>query len=154
MLQESAAGTWDLRTVCNFYSLWFELYVAYLVAAGLAVFYKLIRLWSTTPPFFLKKRLNDDAYLKRLESMKISLTQWALFTLAVSALFVSYQTYDDSLHLLISKSINMSALIILIGERATELFPAFAIVLFTLLVRWHVIRRIEYLESARSPQQT
>src|SRR5262249_34513758 len=139
MLQNSTATSWDLQTISYEPSVKVKLCLLFLLAACVMTSIKLARLWIAAPPFYLNRQVGNPAYLNRLESSKNSLTQWATLTLVVSGLFVTARLYDACVGLSYQKTFGIALLIYVIGDTLSGLILCFVVVLFILLMRWHLM---------------
>jgi hypothetical protein len=149
MLQESATTSWDVRTMCYEPSMMVKLYVLFLLAVCVVTSIKLVKLWITAPPFRLNRQAHNPAYWQKLESAKNSLKQWMAVTLLVGGIFTSVSVYDVCNRLLDQKAYGGLLLISIIANFSSALTLCLVVVLFTLLVRWHIIKRMELLHKSR-----
>jgi hypothetical protein len=148
MLQESAATSWDIRTICYAPSTKLKLYVLFLLVVCIVTSIKLARLWIAAPPFRLSRQAHNPAYLQKLESAKDSLRQWMAVTLLVWGIFTCVSVYDVCNRLLDQKAFGGLLLISLVADFSTALVVCLVVVLYSLLVRWHLIKRIERLHKS------
>jgi hypothetical protein len=122
-----------------------KLYVLFLVVVCVVTAIKLARLWIAVPPFRLNRKTLNPDYLRRLENAQTSLKQWMVATLLVGGIFVSVSVYDVCNRLLDQKRFGDLLIIFIIAEFSTALSSCLIVVLFILLVRWHIIKRLERL---------
>jgi hypothetical protein len=126
-----------------------KLYILFLLAVCVVTSVKLARLWIAAPPFRLNRQADNPVYLRKLSCAKNSLKQWMALTLLVWGIFTSVSVYDVCNTLLDEKVFGGLLLISLAGEFSTALTLCLVVVLYTLLVRWHVVMRVEYLHKSR-----
>jgi len=149
MLQESATTSWDLRTICySGPSTKLRLYLLFLGVACIVTSFKLVRLWIAAPPFQLKRQVGNAAYLHRLEHTRSSLKQWIALTLVIWGIFTSLSVYDVCNRLLGQKTYGSALFIDILGEFSTALTLCLVVVLFILLVRWYLMKRMEQLHKS------
>ena len=149
MLQESATTSWNLRVICySGPSTKLILYVLFLAVACITTSFKMVRLWIAAPPFQLNRQAGNAAYLHRLEDARNSLKQWMAVTLVVGGIFTSLSVYDVCSRLLLQKTYGGTLLIAILGDFSTALTLCLVVVLFILLVRWYLIKRIEQLNKS------
>jgi len=148
MLQESATTSWDIRTMCYTPSTKEKLYLLFLLAVCVVTTIKLVKLWIAAPPFRLNRQSDNPAYWQQLENAKTSLKQWMAVTLLVWGIFTSVSVYDVCNRLLDQKAFGGLLLISIIADFSTALILCLVVVLFTLLVRWHVMKRMEHLHKS------
>jgi len=147
MLQES--GSWDLRNMCYSPSIKLRLYLLFLLVACIVTSFKLVRLWITAPPFQLKRQAGNTVYFHRLEHARTSLKQWMTLTLVIWGIFTSLSTSDMCNGLLAQKTYGSTLFIYILGEFSTALTLCLVVVLFMLLVRWYLMKRMEQLHRVR-----
>jgi hypothetical protein len=148
MLQESATTSWDMRTMYYAPSTRYKLYMLFLLVVCVATGIKLVRLWIAAPPFRLSRQAHNPAYLQQLEYARNSLKQWMAVTLLVWGIFTSVSVYDVCNRLLDQKAFGGLLLISIIADFSTVLILCLVVVLFTLFVRWHLMKRIERLHKS------
>jgi hypothetical protein len=147
MLQESAATSWDIRTLCYGPSTKVKLYLLFLLIASVATTAKLVRLWIAAPPFRLSRQAHNPAYLQQLEYARNSLKQWMAVTLVAWGIFTSVSVYDVCIKLLDQKAFGGLLLISIIADFSIALTLCLVVLLFTLLVHWHLMKRMECLQK-------
>ena len=147
MVQEPTAIPWDIRTISYEPSLAIRAYILFLLVVCVATSAKLIKLWYAAPPFLLKRRTQNPAYLQQLERARDSLKQWIGVTLLVSGLTLSLGVYHVCDGLLDMKAFGKFLITSIIWQFAEVLTSAFAVVLFTFLVRWYIVKRLERLHQ-------
>jgi len=125
-----------------------KLYVLFLLVVGVVTTTKLVKLWIAAPPFRLNRQSPNPAYWRHLENAKTSLKQWMAVTLLVWGIFISVSVYDVCNRLLDQKAFGGLLLISIIADFSTALILCLLVVLFTLLVRWHVVKRMERLQRS------
>jgi hypothetical protein len=124
-----------------------KLYLLFLLVVCVATTIKLVKLWIEAPPFRLNRQSGNPAYWQRLENAKNNLKQWMAVTLLAGGIFTSVSVYDVCNRLLGQKVFGSLLLISMIAEFSTALTLCLVVVLFTLLVRWHIMKRIEHLHK-------
>lgn len=148
MLQETATTSWDIRTMCYTPSTKEKLYVFFLLAVCVVTTIKLVKLWIAAPPFRLKRQSENPVYWRQLENAKNSLKQWMAVTLLVGGIFTSLSVYDLRNRSLDQKACGGLLLVSIIAEFSIAFTLSLVVVLFTLLVRWHVTKRLEELHKS------
>ncbi len=122
-----------------------KLYVLFLLVVCVVTAIKLARLWIAVPPFRLNRKTLNPDYFHRLANAKTSLKQWMVATQLVGGIFISVSIYGVCNRLLDQKAFGGLLIIFIIAEFSTALSSCLIVVLFTLLVRWHIIKRMEHL---------
>jgi hypothetical protein len=120
-----------------------KLYLLFLLAVCVVTTIKLVKLWIAAPPFRLNRQTQNPAYRQQLENAKNSLKQWMAVTMLVWGIFTSVSVYDVCNRLFDQKVFGGLLLISIIADFSTALILCLVVVLFTLLVRWHIMKRIE-----------
>jgi hypothetical protein len=143
MLQESA--TWDLRHMTREPSTSTKIHMLFLLVVCIVTTVKLIRVWRTAPPFRLSQRAGNPEYLRLLQTSGTSLRQWICLTVLTWGVFASVSLYDFCSGLLMEKRMAREMFLFAIQDFSTTLTMTLLVVLFSFLVRWHLLKRIEYL---------
>lgn len=152
MLQESA--TFDLRTMPREPSLSTEIYILFLFVACIATLVKLVRAWRVALPFRLSRQASNPAFLVMLETSVNSLKQWIGCTLLGWGILTSLTVSDLCNHLLYDKKVGSFAIVFVIQDLSVALTMALVAVLFSFLVRWHILKRIEHLQRLPTNETT
>lgn len=150
MLQETA--TWDLRRMSPPVPPGFGAYLLFLLTACISAtahLIHLITLWREAPPFRLERQEQNPAYIQRLEVTSASLRQWVTCSFLAWGIFTSVGLYDFCNRLLNEKAVGRFEILFGIEEFSTVLSMALLTVLFLVLIRWHILRRIEWLRHAK-----
>jgi hypothetical protein len=143
---------WDYRRIIQEPSAGYRLFVLFLLLTGVVAIAKLVKTWRGAPPFRLSARKDSLSYLQELQATAVSLGQWIGFTLLGSGIFASVSFVDVCHRLLDEQVLGLATLVIVLGDYSFALSMVLFAVLFLYLVRWHVLRRIEYLrKSAGGP---
>jgi len=149
MLRQSAATSWDLRTICySGPSIKLKLYLLFLLVACIVTIFKLVRLWIGAPPFQLSRQVGNPVYLHRLDCTRNSLKQWMALTLVIWGISTSVSVYDVCNSLLLQKTYGNALPIYILEDFSTALTLCLVVLLFILLVRWYVMKRMEQLHSS------
>jgi hypothetical protein len=148
MLQESGTTSWDIRTICYAPSTKLKLYLLFLLAVCVVTTVKLVKLWIVVPPFRFNRQPHNPVYWQQLENAKNSLKQWIAVTLLVWGIFTSVSVYDVCNRLFDQKVFGGLLLISIIADFSTALILCLVVVFFTLLVRWHIMKRMERLQKS------
>lgn len=143
MLQESA--TWDLPRMTREPSTSMIIYMLFLFGVCIVTTVKLIRVWRAAPPFRLSRRAGNPNYLRLLQTSGTSLKQWIGLTVLTSGVFASVSLYDFCNRLLGEKRTAREMILFTIRDSSTSLTMILLVVLFSFLVRWHMLKRIEHL---------
>ena len=143
MLQESA--TWDLRHMIREPSSSMKIYILFLFIVCILTSIKLIGVWGAAPPFRLSRQAGNPAYLRMLQASAIRLKQWIGLTLLTWGVFASVRLYDLCDGLLQEKRTDRVVVLFAIQDFSTSLTMALLVVVFSFLVRWHMLERIEHL---------
>jgi hypothetical protein len=106
-----------------------------------------VKLWIAAPPFRLNRQSDNPLYLKKLQSAENSLRQWMALTFLVWGIFTWVSVYEVCSRLLDQKAFGGLLLISLVEEFSAALTLCLVVVLYTLLVRWHVMKRIEHFHK-------
>ena len=144
MLQESA--TFDLRTMPHEPSVSMEIYILFLLLACITTIVKLVRGWRAALPFRLSRQAGNPAFLVMLETSVNSLKQWVGCTLLGWGILTSLSVSDLCIRLLYDKKVGSFAIVSVIQDVSVALTMALVVVLFSFLARWHMMKRIEYLQ--------
>ncbi|HKW32795.1 MAG TPA: hypothetical protein VJN92_07305 [Candidatus Acidoferrum sp.] len=147
MLQETS--TWDLRSLSPPVPPGFDLYLLFLLATCLSATAKLVKLWRAAPPFRLERQQKNTAYVQMLEVTSSSLRQWTVCTFLAWGILASASLYDFCDRLLSENAVRRFEILFAIEGFSTALTMALVIVLFLFLLRWHILRRIEWLRQAK-----
>ena len=145
MLQESVG--WDTQNLIREPSTSFKIYMLFLIVACVATMIKLIRVWRTAPPFRLSSQAKNPGYLKLLRTSSRSLSHWIGCTLLGWAILSSTALYKFCNGMLNEKVTGRTVILLVIRDFSTLLSMALWVILFLLLVQWHVSARIEHLRD-------
>ena len=147
MLQETS--TWDLRSLSPPVPPGFGLYLLFLFAACLSATAKLVKLWRAAPPFRLERQEKNPAYVHMLEVTSSSLRHWTTCTFLGWGILASVGLNDFCNRLLSEKASRRFEILFAIKGFSTVLTMALLTVLFLFLLRWHILRRMEWLRQAK-----
>jgi hypothetical protein len=145
MLQESA--TWDLQHMNPEPSTNMKIYMLFLFGVCIVTTVKLIRVWRAAPPFRLSRQASNPNYLRLLQTSGTSLKQWIGLTVLTSGVFASVTLYDFCRGLLMEKRTAREMILFAIQDFSTTLTMTLLVVLFSFLVRWHTLKRLEQLRQ-------
>jgi hypothetical protein len=145
MLQESTS--WDLQSMRSSQSTEFNFYVLFLLVACIVTSVKLVGLWIAAPPFQIKRQVGNAGYLHLLAHTRNSLKQWMALTLVICGLFTSISAYKTCNNLLAQKIGSIELFFSMGKSLSTALSMCSLVMLFILLIRWHVMKRIEQIDD-------
>jgi hypothetical protein len=117
----------------------------FLFAVCLLAIAKLVRLWWAAPPFRLERQERNSAYFRTLETSSSSLRQWITCTFLAWGIVASVVLYDFCNRLLGQKAVGRIEILLAIEGFSTVLSIALLVVFFLVLIRWHILKRIEQL---------
>src|ERR1700687_5166441 len=143
MVQESS--TWDLRQLTGRPSTSEEIYILFLLLVCIVTSVKLVRIWRAAPPFRLSRQASSSGYLVLLETSSSSLKQWIGSTFLGWGIFASISLTEVCNRLFDNQRIENSMILLIIRDFSTALPMALLVVIFSFLVRWHMLKRIEHL---------
>lgn len=142
MLQETS--TWDLQRMGPALSPVFRLYIVFLFAVCILASSKLIKLWRAAPPFRVERQEKNLVYFRTLEMVATSLRQWITCTFLAWGIVASVDVYDCSNRLLGQEGVDRNVVLFAIEGLSSGLTMALLVVLCLVLIRWHVLKRIEH----------
>jgi hypothetical protein len=143
----SSEITWDLRVDGRALSTSWELYVIFLLIACFATSVELFKTWRSAPPFRLSRQASNPAYLTMLEASRRRLKQWIFCTFLVWGIFAASSFRGARIDLLVQKTIDSGAILLVLDDYARALTDALLVVFFMFSVRWHLLARIEHLRK-------
>jgi len=143
MLQESM--DWDPRYIEGELSTSMKIYILFLFVVCVVTSVRLIRVWRAARPFRLSRQAGNPAYLRLLQASGASLKQWIGFTFLTWGVVASVGLHDFCEGLLGEKRTARALILLTIQDFSTTLTMTLLVVLFSFLVRWHMISRIEHL---------
>jgi hypothetical protein len=149
--QEDSPG-WDPRYTYREPSTALKLYLLFLGIVCFVCFAKLIQIWRIAPPFALSRRIVDGNYSRRLKRLSKSLQQWIGLTFLGWGLWMSTSIYDVSGRLLEQKRIGGADIAFVSWDYSVILTMALSVVLFLFVSRWHMLNRIDWLESRKNQE--
>jgi hypothetical protein len=141
---EQTSATWDPRYIDAPLPASAKILILYLLIVCVAASVKLIKTWIPAIPFRLSARRNDQAYVGQLENSRDSLKQWMLLTLLLWGILTSIRIAEACQGLLMTKVIG-TAILYVFQDIAESLTKTLSVLMFIFLVRWHILRRIEFL---------
>src|SRR5215813_11542994 len=145
MLQ--GASTWDLQTMHPPLSPGFRLYLLFLFVGCLLAAANLAKLWRAAPPFRLARQERNSAYVRMLEVSSSSLRQWITCTFLAWGILASVGLYDLSKRLLAERAAEHTIILFAIEGFSVEFTMALFVVLYLVLIRWHILKRIEQVRK-------
>ena len=122
-----------------------KIYILFLFLVCIVTSVKLVRVWRAAPPLRLSRQASSPTYLQLLETSSRRLTQWMVSTFLAWGLFASISLTHVCNQLLNDKRMGQFVILFVIQDLSTTLTMALVTVLFSFLVRWHMLKRIEYL---------
>jgi len=146
MLQEDAVG-WDLKTVIHPTPVIVQIYVWFMLITVIVGFVKLFRLWGSAPPFRLLQLKDRSRYIRVLQTVEASLKQWMGCTFLVSAIVACVSATRMSERLTEARS-SVVAILISLREISVAVDLGLIVVLVLFFIRWHALKRIEFLNQA------
>lgn len=124
-----------------------KLFALFLIVVLLVAAIRLVRLWVSAPPFWLRRQEENPNYLRILERWRLSIKQWISLTALCWALVFSYEVANFSIYAAESKSTGAASLLLAIWRLGTLMeLTAFAL-LFLFLVQWHMLNRAQQLHA-------
>jgi hypothetical protein len=149
--QEDSPGL-DPRYMYREPSTALKLYLLFLGIVCFVCFARLIKIWRIAPPFALSRRIGDANYQRLLTCLSKSLLQWIGLTFLGWGLYMSTSVYDVSGRLLDQKRIGRADIAFVSWDYAVILTMALSVVLFLFVSRWHMLNRIDWLESRKNQE--
>jgi hypothetical protein len=140
-------ATWDYRNMVWEPSVGFRLYTLFLVIVCITAAGKLFKVWRAAPPFRLHFKASCATYIRDLKTCSSSLQQWIGLTFLGWGIFSSLELIDISSHFLEQGIVRGAGVLLLMANYATALSMALFVVLFLYISRWHMIKRIEWLQK-------
>jgi hypothetical protein len=127
-------------------SLSMVIYILFLFVACINTLVELVRGWRVALPFRLSRQASNSAFLVMLETSANSLKQWIGCTLLGWGILTSLTVSDLCNRLLCDKKVGSFAIVSVIQDLSMALTMALAVALFSFLVGWHMLKRIEHLQ--------
>jgi hypothetical protein len=146
MLQETS--TWDLRSDGGASSTSMKIYMLFLFVVCIVTIVRLIRTWWGAPLFRLSRQAGNAAYLGLLQASGASMKRWIGLTFLIWGIFASVSIHTFCEGLLVEKRTGRGQILYAIQEFSTTLTMTLLVVLFSFLVRWHMLQRIAHLRHA------
>lgn len=148
MIQESS--TWDMRAIQVHPSVAEKLYVLFLFAVVIVVVGKLAMTWRIALPLRLSKKRDDRAALESMMAIAASLKQWTILTVLGCALFSFLEAYDQCERVIMSKATGGRIVLYVVQDLARYCVMGGVVILLAFLVRWYILKRIEYLRRIQA----
>lgn len=145
MLQEST--TWDLHRMIREPSISIDVYMLFLFTIGVITSRKLIRIWKIALPFRPPDSVDVPNYLQILKTSTSSLTQWINLTFLCWGIFAAESLYKVCDRLLDENRIGKLVVLFIIEDFSAAFTMTLLVVLFVFVARWHVLKRIENLQT-------
>ena len=145
MLQESV--TFDLRNMIDGPSTKMEIYTFFFLVAFIVTAAKVVRIWWAAPPFRLSRQANNPTFLLTLEKSVHSLKQWSDCAFLGWGLLASLRITDLCNNLPYQRGGTWLVVVSVTREVSVALTMATLVMLCSLLARWHMLKRIEYLRN-------
>jgi hypothetical protein len=108
---------------------------------------KLLIVWWVAPPFRLSGVKDGPAYLRKLAATGASLQRWIGATFFSWALLVSFNVVNVGQVILNQREPWGASILIVIMDYSESLTRALLVALLLYLIRWHILKRIEYLRK-------
>lgn len=143
MIQE--ATTWDLRQLQPVLSTTTRIYLLFLFVTCVVTVAKLVRTWRSAPPFQLLRQVGNAAYIRSLRVASARLERWVSLVFIGFGICASTGVYELCVRLLDEKQFGSFAILFAVLGFSSTLTLTLLVVLFLVLVRWHLIQRIEKL---------
>lgn len=144
MLQEPV--TFDLRNMIDGPSAKMEIYSFFFLVAFLVTAVKVFRIWWVAPPFKLSRQSNHPTFLLTLENSIRSLKYWSVSMFLGWGLLISLRITDLCNNLPYQRASAWLVIVSVAREVSVALTMAMLVMLFSILARWHILKRIEYLK--------
>ena len=145
MIQESTRWDWRQLPVL---SSSMRIYLLFLFVIVIVTATKLLRAWRTAPPFRLSRQAGNPTYIRSLRASSTSLKHWAAFVFLGWGICTCTSVHEFCVRLLDENRVGSFVILLAVLGFASTLTMTLLVVLFMLLVRWHLIQRIENLGSA------
>lgn len=137
--------TWDYRRMWDGPSPYLWLYLLFLLLACIVAIAKLLRVWRVAPPFKLSTVTDRSAYARTLRASASSLQRWIGATFFSWAILVSFNVINVGQRILEQREPWGASVLIVIMSYSEALSGALLVALLLYLIRWHILKRIEYL---------
>jgi hypothetical protein len=141
VIQESP--TWDWRQLHPVLSTSMRIYLLFLLLTRVVTTAKLVRAWRAAPPFRLVRQAGNPNYIRSLRASSTSLKHWVACVFIGWGICASTSIYEFCVKLLDEKQIGSFAIFFAVLGFSSTLTMTLLVVLFAVLVRWHLIQRIE-----------
>ena len=146
MFQETT--TWDLRHAYPPFSDGLRVYTLFLFSVGFVYLVKLTRVWRNAPPLRLSRQKGNLAYVRYLEDASSGLNHWMGLIPLVWGIYASTHLYNVCAGLQMSKVVSHQTILFILQDFSTGLSMTLLVMLFLFLVRWHLLRRVQFLSRA------
>jgi hypothetical protein len=143
MIQEST--TWDWRQLHPVLSTSMRIYLLFLLLTCVVTTATLVRAWRAAPPFRLLRHAGNPTYIRSLRASSTSLKHWVTCVFIGWGICASTNVYEFCVKLLDERQIGSFAILLAVLGFSSNLTMTLLVVLFAVLVRWHLLQRIEYL---------
>lgn len=148
MLHQTA--TFNLRGMIDGSSTKSEIYTFFFLAVFIVTAAKVIRVWWIAPPFRLSRQTSNPALLVTLENSIHSLKRWSECAFLGWGMLTALTITDLCSRLFYERSKGWPVIVSGVRELSVALTMAMLIMLFSLLARWHMLKRVEFLRGQAS----
>ncbi len=124
-----------------------HLYLLFLLVTGVVGIVKLLIVWWAAPPFRLSRVKDRPAFLHKLAATAASIQRWVGATFFSWGLLVSFNVVDVGQRILEQREPWGASILIVIMNYSEALSAALLAALLLYLIRWHILKRIEYLRK-------
>ncbi len=139
--------TWSYTRIYDHPSPELQLYLLFLLVASVVGIVKLLIVWWVAPPFRLSRVKGRPGYLEKLTATAASLQRWIGATFFSWALLVSFNVVKVGQLILNQREPWGASILIVIMDYSESLDRALLVALLLYLIRWHILKRIEYLRK-------
>jgi hypothetical protein len=136
---------WGYQHIWNESGVTPHLYLLFLLVAVVVGIVKLLIVWRVAPPFRLSRVKGSPSYLDKLAATSASLQRWMGAAFFSWAILVSFNVIRVGQRILEQQEPWGVSILIVIMFYAEALSGALLVALLLYLIRWHILKRIEYL---------
>ncbi len=145
MLQ--AQTTWPYPHIYEDPSTEPHLYLLFLLVICVVGVVKLLIVWWVAPPFRLSRVKDRPAYLDKLTATAASLQRWTGAVFFSWAILVFFNVPNVGRSILEQREPWGASILIVVMFYSEALSAALLVALLLYLIRWHILKRIEYLRK-------
>jgi len=147
MARQQQPPDWDPVYIWREPSASFKLYLLFLLIVGVMCCVKLLRIWWLAPPFKLSRQSKNTSYLRLLQITSRSIAQWIGLTFLGWGIYMSANLKNVCERLLAQKVVGSANMVFVLYDYAALLTVTLSTLLFLFVARWHVLRRIDFLDN-------